>query len=153
MYMRFLNGVFIPAAIITFIIDSPKLLMHAQAKGPPLVVLSFLLLKNKCLTVLNTSYLLTTPAWTLWHLSILMTSTDAPHRVWSLPVSTLLCLWVGTSWPLANKSNVSNLPTFLSSMEECRRPVVLSAVKEWHHKKTGATTLSALLLIMTSNLS
>ena len=42
----------------------------------------------------------------------------------------MLYLWVGTPWPLADKSNVSNLPTFLSSMEECRRTIVLSFVKE-----------------------
>ena len=42
----------------------------------------------------------------------------------------MLCLWVGTPWPLADKSNVSNLTTFLSSMEECRRTIVLSFVKE-----------------------
>ena len=37
--------------------------------GPPLVVLSFLLLKNKYLSLVNTSYLLTTPDWTTWCLS------------------------------------------------------------------------------------
>ena len=54
---------------------------------------------------------------------------------------------------LADKSTVSNLPTFLSSMEECRRPIVLSPVKEWSLKKTVTTALSASLLTMPPNLS
>ena len=58
-----------PSSFNYFYHRFPKLLLHAQAKGPPLVVLSYLLLKNKYLSLLNTSYLLTTPAWTPWHVS------------------------------------------------------------------------------------
>ena len=132
-----------PSSFNYFYHRFPKLLLHAQAKGPlPLSSKHLLSLDHPCLDFLAC----------IRSFTIIMTSTDAPHQVWSLPASTLLCLWVGTPWPLANTSNVSNLSTFLSSMEECRRPTVLSSAKEWH-KKTGATTLSALLLIMTPNLS